>query len=176
MGEEVEGLEDDADLGPPKLRRVGLAELIDPLARDFDFAGIGAIVMGSTTYEWVVEHLKSSGEKWMYEMPAWVMTTRDLEPFPGADIRFASGGVRAVYDELRADKPKRHFTVGIRDDITHLSLPFDTSFDIEPDDVVRAVFWGLGADGTVGANKNSIKIVGEPRNETRSASSSVITN
>jgi dihydrofolate reductase len=58
--------------------------------------------MGSTTYEWVVEHLKSSGEKWMYEMPAWVMTTRDLEPFPGADIRFASGGVRAVYDEMVA--------------------------------------------------------------------------
>lgn len=65
-------------------------------------AGIGAIVMGSTTYEWVVEHLNSSGEKWMYEMPAWVMTTRDLEPFPGADIRFASGGVRAVYDEMVA--------------------------------------------------------------------------
>ncbi len=63
-------------------------------------AGIGAIVMGSTTYEWVVEHLKSSGEKWMYEMPAWVMTTRNLEPFPGADIRFASGGVRGVYAEM----------------------------------------------------------------------------
>ncbi len=74
---------------------------------------------------------------------------------------FTPAMVRAVYDEMKADKPKRHFTVGIRDDITYLSLPFDTAFDIEPNDVVRAVFWGLGADGTVGANKNSIKIIGE---------------
>ena len=63
-------------------------------------AGIGAIVMGSTTYEWIVEYLKSSGEKWLYEMPALVMTSRDLEPFPDADIRFALGSVRPVYDEM----------------------------------------------------------------------------
>ena len=69
--------------------------------------------------------------------------------------------VRGVFDELAKDAPKRHFTVGIVDDITHLSLPYDREFDLEPDDVVRAVFWGLGADGTVGANKNSIKIIGE---------------
>jgi len=74
---------------------------------------------------------------------------------------FTPAMVKAVYDDLKSDKPRRHFTVGIRDDVTHLSLPFDTTFDIEPDDVVRAVFWGLGADGTVGANKNSIKIIGE---------------
>ena len=69
--------------------------------------------------------------------------------------------VKAVYDELKKDAPKNHFTVGIIDDVTHLSLPFDTEFDIEPDNVVRAVFIGLGADGTVGANKNSIKIIAE---------------
>ena len=69
--------------------------------------------------------------------------------------------VRAVYDELGRAAPKRHFTVGIKDDVTHLSLPYDPTFDIEPDEVIRAVFWGLGADGTVGANKNSIKIIGE---------------
>ncbi len=74
---------------------------------------------------------------------------------------FTPAMVRAVYDELTKAAPKRHFTVGIVDDITHLSLPYDRDFDIEPDDVVRAVFWGLGADGTVGANKNSIKIIGE---------------
>ena len=68
---------------------------------------------------------------------------------------------KAVYDELAAAKPKPQFTVGIVDDVTHLSLPVDADFDIEPDDVVRAVFFGLGADGTVGANKNSIKIIGE---------------
>ena len=74
---------------------------------------------------------------------------------------FTPSMVRAVFDELAKDSPKRHFTIGIVDDVTRLSLPFDREFDIEPDDVVRAVFWGLGADGTVGANKNSIKIIGE---------------
>src|SRR5436305_584193 len=69
--------------------------------------------------------------------------------------------VKAVFDELAAARPKNHFTVGIVDDVTHTSLPFDRELDIEPDDVVRAVFFGLGSDGTVGANKNSIKIIGE---------------
>src|SRR6516162_6098693 len=69
--------------------------------------------------------------------------------------------VKAVLDELAKEKPRNHFTVGIVDDVTHLSLPHDEAWDIEPDDVVRALFYGLGADGTVGANKNSIKIIGE---------------
>jgi len=69
--------------------------------------------------------------------------------------------VRAVYSELAAETSRRHFTVGIEDDVSHLSLPFDPAFDIEPEDVVRAVFYGLGSDGTVGANKESIKIIGE---------------
>jgi pyruvate-ferredoxin/flavodoxin oxidoreductase len=66
----------------------------------------------------------------------------------------------AVLDELAATTPRRHFTVGIVDDVTHLSLPWDAELDLEPEDVVRAVFYGLGSDGTVGANKNSVKIVG----------------
>ena len=74
---------------------------------------------------------------------------------------FTPAMVKAVFDELGRPAPKNHFTVGIVDDVTHTSLPFDADFDIEPDDVMRAVFFGLGADGTVGANKNSIKIIGE---------------
>ena len=74
---------------------------------------------------------------------------------------FTPAMVKAVFDELLKPVPKNHFTVGIVDDVSHTSLPFDASFDIETDDVVRAVFYGLGADGTVGANKNSIKIIGE---------------
>jgi pyruvate-ferredoxin/flavodoxin oxidoreductase len=74
---------------------------------------------------------------------------------------FTPAMVEAVFAELAAPRPKRHFTVGITDDVTGLSLPFDPDSDIEPDDVTRAVFFGLGADGTVGANKNSIKIIGE---------------
>ncbi len=74
---------------------------------------------------------------------------------------FTPAMVKAVFDELKKDNPKNHFTVGIEDDVTHLSLAVDTGFDIEPADVIRGVFFGLGADGTVGANKNSIKIIGE---------------
>ncbi|MEQ1567172.1 MAG: pyruvate:ferredoxin (flavodoxin) oxidoreductase [Myxococcota bacterium] len=69
--------------------------------------------------------------------------------------------VKAVFDALASERPPHGFTVGIHDDVTHRSLPWDRDFDLEPDDVVRQVFYGLGADGTVGANKNSIKIIGE---------------
>ncbi len=74
---------------------------------------------------------------------------------------FTPAMVKAVFDEVGKDKPKNHFTIGIQDDLTHLSLDYDPSFSTEGDDVVRAMFFGLGADGTVGANKNSIKIIGE---------------
>ena len=74
---------------------------------------------------------------------------------------FTPGMVKAVFDELKKEHPKDRFTVGIEDDVTHLSLPYDAGYDIEGEDVVGAVFFGLGADGTVGANKNSIKIIGE---------------
>jgi len=69
--------------------------------------------------------------------------------------------VKAIFDELKKERPKNHFTIGIVDDVTHGSLSYDPDFDIEPADVVRALFYGLGSDGTVGANKNSIKIIGE---------------
>ncbi len=74
---------------------------------------------------------------------------------------FTPAMVKAVFDELAKDEPKNHFSVGINDDVAGTSVDYDKSFDIEPDDVVRGVFFGLGADGTVGANKNSIKIIGE---------------
>ena len=75
---------------------------------------------------------------------------------------FGTAHVKAVFDELvRREGPRNHFTVGIVDDVTHTSIPVDNTFDTEQDDRVRAVFFGLGADGTVGANKNSIKIIGE---------------
>jgi len=74
---------------------------------------------------------------------------------------FTPAMVKSVFDELGRKEPKRHFTVGIVDDVTKLSLPVDESFIVEPAGTVRAVFFGLGSDGTVGANKNSIKIIGE---------------
>ena len=70
---------------------------------------------------------------------------------------FTPAMAKAVFE----NKTKNHFTVGIEDDVTHLSLPYDADFDIEGDDVSRCVFIGLGSDGTVGANKNSIKIIAD---------------
>ncbi len=69
--------------------------------------------------------------------------------------------LKAVLDELKKPEPKNHFTVGITDDVSHTSLEVDSSFAIEPEETVRCMFFGLGSDGTVGANKNSIKIIGE---------------
>jgi pyruvate-ferredoxin/flavodoxin oxidoreductase len=73
---------------------------------------------------------------------------------------FTPGMVAGVFEELASERPRRHFTVGITDDVSGTSLTYDASLDIEPPDTVRAVFFGLGADGTVGANKNTIKILG----------------
>jgi len=109
----------------------------------------GAI--GEPLYQDVVTALREAG--------------RDLPVVGGryglSSKEFTPAMVKAVYDELEKAAPKNHFTVGITDDVSHTSLAVDETFDIETGDVVRAVFYGLGSDGTVGANKNSIKIIGE---------------
>jgi len=74
---------------------------------------------------------------------------------------FTPAMVKAILDELKKPAPKNHFTVGIVDDVTHTSLQYDPEFSTEDPDTVRAVFFGLGSDGTVSANKNSIKIIGQ---------------
>jgi pyruvate-ferredoxin/flavodoxin oxidoreductase len=74
---------------------------------------------------------------------------------------FTPAMVKGIFDELKKAEPKNHFTIGIHDDVTHTSIPYDPAFNIEAPETVRCVFWGLGADGTVGANHNSIRIIGE---------------
>jgi len=74
---------------------------------------------------------------------------------------FTPAMVKGIFDEMAKPKPKNHFTIGIDDDVTHTSLDYDPGFSTEDPRTVRAMFYGLGADGTVGANKNSIKIIGE---------------
>jgi pyruvate-ferredoxin/flavodoxin oxidoreductase len=96
-------------------------------------------------------------------------TTHLVQPIPRiiggryglSSKEFTPAMVKGVFEELQKEKSKRHFTVGIHDDVTHTSIDFDPSFSTEEPDTVRALFYGLGADGTVGANKNSIKIIGE---------------
>jgi pyruvate-ferredoxin/flavodoxin oxidoreductase len=77
-----------------------------------------------------------------------------------ASKEFTAAMVKAVFDNMAAAAPKNHFTVGINDDVTHTSLPYDPGFSVESKKGVRALFYGLGADGTVGANHNSIRIIG----------------
>lgn len=88
-----------------------------PMNYDDFFAGVGAIAMGSTTYEWVLDHIFEGGEptegKWMYDVPAWVFTHRDLRTVPGADIRFVRDDVVSVHEEMvKAADGKNVWLVG----------------------------------------------------------------
>jgi pyruvate-ferredoxin/flavodoxin oxidoreductase len=74
---------------------------------------------------------------------------------------FTPAMVKKIFENLNQSQPQNHFTIGINDDVTNTSLTFDPNFSTEADNVIRAMFYGLGSDGTVGANKNSIKIIGE---------------
>ncbi len=107
--------------------------------------------VGEPLYVDVVSALSEAGRKLRVVGGRYGLSSKEFTP----------AMVKAVFDELGEPTPKNHFTVGIVDDVSHTSLTVDESFDIETPDVVRAVFYGLGADGTVGANKNSIKIIGE---------------
>jgi len=107
--------------------------------------------LGEPLYQDVVTALAEQGRAIRTVGGRYGLSSKEFTPAMAA----------AVLAELEAKAPGNHFTVGIADDVTHLSLEVDTSFRTEADDVVRAVFYGLGSDGTVGANKNSVKIVGE---------------
>ena len=117
----------------------------------------GAI--GEPLYQDVINALAEAvtSGKSRFETPPRVIGGR----FGLSSKEFTPGMVKSVFDELSKETPKNHFTVGIEDDVSGTSLTYDPSFSIEGDDVVRALFFGLGSDGTVGANKNSVKIIGE---------------
>jgi pyruvate-ferredoxin/flavodoxin oxidoreductase len=117
---------------------------------------------GSVGEPLYLDVLSALREAWPGSKPA---LTRDPVVTGGryglSSKEFNPAMVKGVFDELKKEQPKRHFTVGIVDDVTHTSIEYDPDLDIETHDVVRAVFFGLGADGTVSANKNSVKIIGE---------------
>ena len=104
----------------------------------------------------LMDSLNNNGQEHFAKMPRLIAGRYGL-----SSKEFTPAMVKAVFDNLELDQPKHHFTVGIIDDVSHSHLDVDASFDIESNDVVRAMFYGLGADGTVGANKNTIKIIGE---------------
>ncbi len=153
--------------------RVGV--LVVRLFRPFSARHLLAVLPTSTRTITVLDRTKepgSSGEPLFQELASALLDAvaeGALSAMPRmlggryglASKDFTPAMVKAVFDNMAAPSPKRRFTVGIRDDVSGSSLSFDPTFDIEPDDVSRALFFGLGADGTVSANKASIKIIGE---------------
>lgn len=111
-----------------------------------------AAAVGEPLYEDVVSALLEKGR-----LPKTIIGGR----YGLSSKEFNPAMVKAVFDELNKEFPKRHFTVGINDDLSHSSLEWNSGWSIEPDDVTRCLFYGVGADGTVGANKNSAKIIAE---------------
>ncbi len=112
---------------------------------------------GSTGEPLYLDCLTALHEEWQGENLPKIVGGR----YGLSSKEFTPAMIKAVFDNLSQAKPKNHFTIGINDDLSHTSLDFDPTFSSEPKSVVRAIFYGLGSDGTVGANKNSIKIIGE---------------
>ncbi|MDW8344416.1 MAG: pyruvate:ferredoxin (flavodoxin) oxidoreductase [Verrucomicrobiae bacterium] len=168
MGSGCETAEETVEYLVARGEKVGVLKV--RLYRPFDVRRFAAALPGSVRAIAVLDRTKepgASGEPLYLDcINALRETGRAYVQVVGgryglSSKEFTPAMVKAVLDNLATRTPKNHFTVGIIDDVTHTSLEVDPSFSTEPDDVVRALFYGLGADGTVGANKNSIKIIGE---------------
>ncbi len=107
--------------------------------------------LGDPLYQDVCTVLKEAGKDLLVVGGRYGLSSKEFTP----------SMVKAIYDNLAKDVPKNHFTIGITDDVTHTSLPVSERIDTAPKGVIRCKFFGLGSDGTVGANKNSIKIIGD---------------
>jgi pyruvate-ferredoxin/flavodoxin oxidoreductase len=152
--------------------RVGVLQV--RLYRPFPAAAVAAAMPGTARRIAVLDRTKepgSLGEPLFLDVLA-ALAESGRTPMPTViggryglgSKEFTPGMVAGVFAELALDRPRPRFTVGIVDDVAGTSLPYDATLDIESPDTVRAVFFGLGSDGTVGANKNTIKILGaDPR-------------
>ena len=173
MGSGAETVHETVDHLTSRNEKVGVLKV--RLYRPFDPATLIAAIPASTRAIAVLDRCKEPGADGepLYKdvLGAFANAAADgLRAMPRilggryglASKEFTPGMVKAVFDELAQALPKRQFTLGIHDDVTNLSLPWDESFRTDAGNALRhAVFWGLGADGTVSANKNSIKIIGE---------------
>ena len=175
MGSGAETVEETAEVLVERGERVGLVKV--RLYRPFDSLAFVASLPASVQSIAVLDRTKEPGgigEPLYLDVVAAVNRGQAAGQLPMTASPRIIGGryglsskeftpamVKAVYDELNASSPKAEFTVGIQDDVTHLSLDIDPTFEIKHPGVVRAVFYGLGADGSVSANKNSIKIIGD---------------
>lgn len=168
MGSACEAIEESIDYLAKKGEKVGLVKvhLFRPFSAKHLLAAIPATVkkiavldrtkepgaLGEPLYQDVCTAMFEADEKPVIVAGRYGLASKDTTP----------AQIVAVYNNLSLDKPKNHFTIGIVDDVTHLSLEVGEEIDVTGDDgTISCKFWGLGADGTVGANKNSIKIIGD---------------
>ncbi len=173
MGSGAETAQTTVDFLCAQGEKVGLVKV--HLYRPFSIAHFLRALPASTQVVAVLDRTKepgSTGEPLNLDVTAaiaeeWASTTgRPLPHIIGgryglSSKEFTPAMVKGIFDEMSKARPKQHFTVGINDDVTHTSLDYDPTFSIENKETVQCIFWGLGSDGTVGANKNSIKIIGE---------------
>ena len=168
MGSGCEAAQETVDYLTKRGERVGLVKV--RLYRPFDTAHFVAALPSSVKSIGVLDRTKEPGAAGepLYQdvLTALRETGRDVPVVVGgryglSSKEFTPAMIKGVFDNLAARKPKNHFTIGINDDVTNTSLDYEAAFSTESPNTVRALFYGLGADGTVGANKNSIKIIGE---------------
>jgi len=175
MGSGAEPVEETVDYLNRKGQKVGVLKV--HLYRPFDASLFAAALPATVKSIAVMDRTKEPGSlgEPMYEdvrtaigevMSSGNSQFKDYPKIVGGryglgSAEFTPGMVKAIFDNLAQDNPKNHFTVGIYDDVAFTSLEWDENFDLEEEGVHEALFYGLGSDGTVGANKNSIKIIGD---------------
>ncbi len=167
MGSACETIEQTVDALVARGEKVGLLKV--RLYRPFDIKRFVQALPPSVQTVAVLDRTKEPGANgeplYLDVVNALFELQRFLKVVGGryglSSKEFTPAMAKAVFDNIAEAEPRNHFTIGIQDDVSHTSLPYDPSFSIESDDVVRALFFGLGSDGTVGANKNTCKILGE---------------
>ena len=167
MGSSCETFEEVVNYLADKGESVGLVKvrLYRPFAPEYLFAAIPATANRIA----VMDRTKEAGSKGdpLYKDVCTAYLEKGEIPvivngrYGLGSKEFNPGMAKAVFDNLKSAGPKNYFNVGIEDDLTHTSLDYDADFDVAPEGTVQCKFWGLGADGTVGANKSAIKIIGD---------------
>ncbi|BBB47465.1 pyruvate:ferredoxin (flavodoxin) oxidoreductase [Pelolinea submarina] len=175
MASGAETAEETANYLVKKGEKVGVlsVRLYRPFAPEYMFKALPKTVKSIAVLDRTKEP-GSDGEPLYKDVASAILdaTNKGTSPFSSQPVvvggrfglsskEFTPAMVKGIFDELKKDQPKNSFTIGIDDDLSHTSLPYDADFSIETDDTIRCVFFGLGSDGTVGANKNSTKIIGE---------------
>ncbi len=168
MGSGCEAIEETVNAMNSQGNKVGLVKV--RLYRPFDVDAFIAAVPDSAKAVTILDRTKEPGSvgEPLYTDVCAAYIDKGIAPpkilggrYGLSSKEFNPSMIKAVYDNMAASEPQKRFTVGINDDVTNLSLPVSDDFKAEPEGNIRAKFWGLGSDGTVGANQSAIKIIGD---------------